>query len=239
MQTCSSKALEIAYSSALYALCRTYNILFIADEVRVGCGKTGRFLSSDHLVFSATEPKTQDTTIPKPDLLAIGKSITGGVYPAAYVLGRRECMDLIGIKEIVSTYCFSPMAVAATTAALQVIDEENLIEKARLIERVFFEVTATWKDESTNEDIQNKDVGVCSRRSIKYFTAVGAELGVWLKEDINGGQETVRAICAVCLREGLLVFPNYRRIRMSVAMVITEDDLRRGLSILKGALDEV
>jgi len=70
-------------------------------------------------------------------------------------------------------------------------------------------------------------------------TAVGAELGVWLNDDLDGGQEIVRTICAVCLRDGLLVFPNQRRIRMSVAIMITEDELRRGLGILKGALDEV
>ena len=203
----------------------------------MGCGKTGRFLSSDHLFFSATEPDAQNI-IPKPDLLTLGKSITGGVYPATYVLGRRACMDLIGTKEIMSTYGFSPMAVAATTAALQVIDDENLVEKARFIERVFLEVTTSWNNE-TDENTENEKVGVNSRKLIRYVTAVGAELGIWLREDLDGGQETVRAICAVCLRDGLLVFPNHGRIRMSVAMVITEGELRRGLNILKGALDEV
>lgn len=236
----SSKALEIAYCSALHALCRRYSILFIADEVRMGCGKTGRFLSSDHLAFSATDTNTRDhDTIPKPDLLTLGKSITGAVYPATYVLGRSACMDLIGTKEIMSTFGFSPMAVAATTAALQVIDEEGLVEKARLIERVFLEVTTSWKQEAMGEDAQGKRVGAYIGGSIRYVTAVGAELGVWLKEDLDGGQETVRAICAVCLREGLLVFPNHMRIRMSVAMVMTEEELRLGLSILKGALNEV
>lgn len=141
-------------------------------------------------------------------------------------------MDLVGTKEIMSTYGFSPMAVAATTAALKVIDEEELVEKALLVERVFLEVTSTWK-------VNEGPGGRCTWKFIKYVTAAGADLGVWLHDHLTGGQETVRAICAVCLRDGLLVFPNHRRIRMGVAMVITEDELRRGLSILKSALDEV
>jgi ornithine--oxo-acid transaminase len=138
-------------------------------------------------------------------------------------------MDVVGTKEVMSTYGFSPMAVAATTAALQVIDEEHLCEKAREIERVFLEVTAAWKID--------KDGGVWNW--INYVTGVGADLGIWLKEDLEGGQVAVRDVCAVCLREGLLVFPNHRRIRMSVAMVITEGELRKGLGILKSALSKV
>lgn len=194
----------------------------------MGCGKTGRFLSSDYLT---TNPQTHKA-LPKPDLLTLGKSITGGVYPATYVLGRSECMDLVGTKEIMSTYGFSPIAVAATTAALKVIDEEGLVEKALFIERVFLEVRSTWKEDEGH-------AGRCTWNFIKYVTAVGADLGIWLHDDLAGGQKIVRAICAICLRDGLLVFPNHRRIRMGVAMVITEAELRGGLSILKCALDEV
>lgn len=145
LQTCppsSFKELEIAYASGLRTLCHKYNILFIADEVRMRCGKTGQFLSSDYLT---TDPKTQEV-LPKPELLTLGKSIIGGVFPATYVLGRSACMDLVGTKEIMSTYGFSPMAVAATTTALKVIDEESLVEKALFVERVFLEVMATWKE---------------------------------------------------------------------------------------------
>lgn len=207
----------------------------------MGCGKTGLFLSSDHLVPSPiTESETgNDRSNLKPDLLTLGKSITGGVYPATYVLGRRECMDLVSTKEIMSTYSFSPVAVAVTIAALQVIDKEGLVAKARFIERVFLDVTMSWQDETDKDNTEVEKVGTYYWKSVRYVTAVGAELGIWLKENVDGEQGTVRAICAVCLREGLLVFPNYRRIRMSVAMVISEEDLRKGLSILKGALDEV
>jgi len=224
----SSKDLEIAYAEGVRALCHKYNILFIADEVRMGCGKTGRFLCSDYL---ERDPQTQEP-LPKPDLVTFGKSITGGVYPATYVLGRSECMDLVGTKEIMSTYGMSPIAIAATIAALQVIDEEGLVAKALLVERVFLDVTEGWKAD------RNKH-GRGIWEFISYVTAVGADLGVWLNEELVGGQDTVRAICAVCLRDGLLVFPNQRRIRMCVAMVITEEKLRSGLNILKNSLYEV
>lgn len=194
----------------------------------MGCGKSGQFLTSDYLT---TDPVTKEP-LPPPDLLTLGKSITGGVYPATYVLGRSACMDLVGTKEIMSTYGMSPMAVAATIASLQVIDDENLVGKALVVERLFLDITDSWKE-----------IEVCGTQStwkfIKHVTAVGADLGVWLYEDLVSGQETIRAICAVCLRDGLLVFPNHRRIRMCVAMVITEEELRKGLGILKRALDEV
>lgn len=204
----------------------------------MGCGKTGRFLSSDHLTPSFESLNSAALTLPRPDLLTLGKSISGGIYPATYVLGRQECMNLIGVKEIFSTYGFSPVAVAATTAAIRVIDEENLVEKAQMIERVFREVTNSWLVK-TDGDIEDSYVSLAARKCIKYVSAVGAELGIWLREDLRGGQETVRAIGAICLRDGLLVFPNHRRIRMSVALVITEEEFRNGLEILRQALDEV
>jgi ornithine--oxo-acid transaminase len=197
---------EIQFSANLYDLCKTHNILFIADEVRMGCGKTGRFLSCDYLGGSR-----------RPDLLVLGKSISGGLYPAAFVLGRAECMDLVGTKEILSTYTFSPVALAATRAALKVIDDEGLVERARRIEKLFLEETGAWK-----------------HPIISHVTARGADFGIWL---CGVEQRTCRQICEWCMHQGLLVFPNYLRIRMNVAMVITDEELLAGLQILKSVLD--
>ena len=197
---------EIQFSAELYDLCKAHNILFIADEVRMGCGKTGRFLSCDYLGSSR-----------KPDLLALGKSISGGLYPTAFVLGRAECMDLVGTKEILSTYTFSPVALAATTTALKVIADEGLVERARQIEKLFLEETSAWE-----------------HPIISHITARGADLGIWLR---GVEQSTCRQICEWCMHQGLLVFPNHLRIRMNVAMVITDEELLAGLRILKSVLD--
>ncbi|EED12081.1 acetylornithine aminotransferase, putative [Talaromyces stipitatus ATCC 10500] len=199
---------EISYSTKLYDLCKEYNILFIADEIRMGCGKTGRFLSSDHLGASR-----------KPDLIALGKSLSGGVYPVSFVLGRSECMDLVGEKEIVSTYSFSPLAITATTAALRVIDDECLIERAGQIEKKFLEVAETWR-----------------HPFIRYATARGADFFIFFWRI---DQNTCRRICEICMHNGLLVYPNGLGIRMSIAMVITDEELRAGLEILSNAFDTV
>jgi ornithine--oxo-acid transaminase len=200
---------EIAYAAAVYDLCKQHNILFIADEVRMGCGKTGRFFSCDYLGEHR-----------QPDLLAVGKSITGGIYPASFLLGRADCLDLVGVKEVVSAYSFSPVAAIATTAALAVIDDENLLENAKHIEELFLHKAKTW----------------AKHQFISHVIARGADLGVWLK-DID--QETCRLICEICMHRGLLVFPGQLRIRMGVAMVISDDDLLRGLTILSGVFDTI
>jgi ornithine--oxo-acid transaminase len=168
----------------------------------MGCGKTGRFLSSDYLGASR-----------KPDLIALGKSISGGVYPASFVLGNAACMNLVETKEIISTYSFSPMAIAATTAALQVIDNEGLVQRAVQIQRLVSEELETW-----------------TYPFVDYVTIRGADFGIWLR---NVDQNTCRRICELCMHNGLLVFPSQSRIRMSVAMIITDGELAKGLHILK------
>lgn len=76
---------ELNFAIGVRQLCKRYNILFIADEVRMGSGKTGKFLCSDWM-----GPEN------KPNMVVMGKSITGGAYPASYIFGNHEVMDLIG-----------------------------------------------------------------------------------------------------------------------------------------------
>ncbi|KAK7416891.1 hypothetical protein QQX98_004949 [Neonectria punicea] len=189
-------------------MCKAHDILFIADEIRMGCGKTGRFLSCEHL-----GPTRQ------PDLITLGKSITGGLYPASYILGRAQCMDLVESKEILSTYSFSPVAVAATTASLQVIDEERLVQRASEIETLFLSVAREWR-----------------YSIIHYVTARGGDLGVWLQ---GVEQSTCRRICEDCMRNGLLVFPSLLRVRMSIPLVISNAEFVNGLTILGAVLAQV
>ncbi|KAK4222960.1 putative acetylornithine aminotransferase [Podospora fimiseda] len=196
---------EIAYATAVYDMCKSRKILFIADEVRMGCGKTGRFLCCEHLGDSR-----------RPDMVALGKSISGGMYPASYVLGSGECMDLVETKEILSTFSFSPIAVAATSASLRVLDDENLVARARTIEEMVVSETSLW------------DFWL-----VDHVTVRGADFGIWLR---GVDQGTCRLICELCMQNGLLVFPSPLRIRMSVAMVMTDKELLEGLRILKEAL---
>lgn len=191
-------------------LCKKYNILFIADEVRMGCGKTGRFLCSDWM-----GPEN------KPDMVIMGKSITAGAYPASYIMGKAEVMDLIGGYEAVATFGMAPQAIAATRAALSVMDSEKLVERAKWIDAVWKEETKSWK-----------------YPCVEYITNRGADLGIFLNET-DDGRITGRKFGMLCYHKGLLCYPDGNRIRLGVALNITEQEFRKGLAILKEALEEI
>lgn len=177
----------------------------------MGAAKTGRFLSSEWL-----GPEC------KPDIITMGKSITGGAFPASYILGTKEVMSLVGPYETASTFAMSPMAVAVTQAALGIIDDENLLQRATSIGKQFEEVASTWK-----------------HPFIEFTTARGADLNIKLVANYPNTRVTARRIALLCYHKGLLVFPLTGRVRMSVAMTITDELLQKGFAILKEALDEV
>lgn len=192
----------------MQALCKKFNILFIADEIRMGVAKTGKFLCSDHLGPSH-----------KPDMITLGKSISGGLYPTSYVLGMDEPMSVVGAGELLSTFAFSPVAIAATMATLRVTDEENMAQTAIHIGEYFLARAKPWEKHAF----------------IAYVTARGADLGVWLTE---GNEVLCRKIAALCMHKGLLLFPVASHMRISVPMIIEKRDLERALDILEEALEE-
>lgn len=84
---------EILYARGVYELCKSMNILFIADEIRQGAGKTGKFFSFQHLGDDV-----------KPEIVTMGKSITGGFYPQSFIMGMDTVMASVGPYEMASTY---------------------------------------------------------------------------------------------------------------------------------------
>jgi ornithine--oxo-acid transaminase len=105
------------YLAACYALCKKYNVLFIADEIQTGLARTGKLLAIDY-----------DNV--KPDILILGKALSGGIYPVSAVLANKEVMLSIRPGEHGSTYGGNPLGCAVAVAALQVLKDENLAEKA-------------------------------------------------------------------------------------------------------------
>ncbi|OAP64557.1 hypothetical protein AYL99_00529 [Fonsecaea erecta] len=196
---------EFAYARGVYDLCRQYNVLFIADEVRQGAGKTGKFLSFYHL--------GEDM---KPDIITMGKSITGGFYPQSFVLGNAKVMSLVGTFEIASTYGFTPLAIAATRAAIEVIDNENLMSKAVELGRKWKAIVDGWK-----------------HPKIDYVFSLGADSNLFLN-NLSGLR-----VAALCMHKGLFVHPRPNGLRISFAMTMTDAELEKGAEILKAALDEI
>ena len=112
------------YLSGVRKLCTKYNVLFIADEVQTGIARTGKMLATDH----------EDA---RPDILILGKALSGGVLPVSAVLADDEIMMCIKPGEHGSTYGGNPLACAVAKAALEVIKDENLEDNALKMGEVF------------------------------------------------------------------------------------------------------
>ena len=114
------------YLRGVRELCTKYNVLFIADEVQTGLGRTGKRLACDHEGV-------------KPDILVLGKALSGGVYPVSCVLASDEIMLTIKPGQHGSTYGGNPLAAAVTVAALSVLEDEKLAENAERLGKIFRE----------------------------------------------------------------------------------------------------
>ncbi len=112
------------YLAEAYALCRAHNVLFIADEVQTGIARTGKLLCCDHHGF-------------KPDILVLGKALSGGVLPVSAVLTSDEVMLTIKPGEHGSTFGGNPLACAVAMEALKVVKEEHLADNAQAMGEIF------------------------------------------------------------------------------------------------------
>ncbi|EXF75578.1 hypothetical protein CFIO01_06314 [Colletotrichum fioriniae PJ7] len=183
---------EIDFCIGVWKLCKQYNILFIADEVRMGSCKTGRFLSSDWM-----GPEH------KPDMVTMGKSISGGVWPTSFVLGPDEVMNKMKPYHSVSTFSMSSMAVIGVTTALDIYEEENLQQRAQDIHAKWSAETSTW-----------------NFPWLRYCPAFGADLNILLDTEYESRSENItpRRFSLLCASKGLLIFPGPNgRIRLGVA----------------------
>ncbi|CAH0028562.1 unnamed protein product [Clonostachys rhizophaga] len=200
---------EIDFAKGVRKLCKEYNILFIADEVRMGSGKTGKFLCSEWLGAEH-----------KPDMVVLGKSITGGVFPASYILGYDDTMSLVRPNQVASTYAMGPAANAAALAALRLYADPKILNRAWVIQEAWLETTSKWR-----------------YPFIQYCTARGADLVILLNEGCDG--VTARRVARLAYTYGILIYPQKPRIRCSVSLTITDEELSRGLKILTQVMDEV
>ncbi|CAO3642251.1 unnamed protein product [Cunninghamella blakesleeana] len=112
------------YLKKCYELCKKHKVLFIADEIQTGLARTGKMLCYEHDNF-------------RPDVVLLGKALSGGVYPVSAVLADRDVMLCIKPGEHGSTYGGNPLGCAVAIAALDVIKEENLVEKSDVLGEKF------------------------------------------------------------------------------------------------------
>lgn len=120
------------YLSKAQELCKKHNVLLICDEIQTGIGRTGRMLCSEWAGI-------------KPDMVTLGKAISGGMYPVSCVLSSKEIMMVVEAGTHGSTYGGNPLGCAVSIRALEIMEEEQLTEKAEKLGNVFRESIAAFK----------------------------------------------------------------------------------------------
>ena len=191
------------------ALCEKYNVLFIADEVQTGIARTGKLLAVDHENV-------------KPDILILGKALSGGAYPVSAVLANNDIMEVISPGTHGSTFGGNPIAAAVAIAALEVVEEEGLAENAERLGQIF--------RSELNKYIESSSI-VNLVRGKGLLNAIV----------INDTEESDTA-WNICLRlrdHGLLAKPTHGNIiRFAPPLVMTEEQLLDCVSIIIKTLKE-
>ena len=197
------------YLISAYNLCKEKNVLFIADEVQTGIGRTGKMLCCDHHGF-------------KPDILILGKALSGGVFPVSAILSSNEIMLTIKPGEHGSTFGGNPLGCKVAIAALEVVRDEGLVKNADYLGRIF-------RDE-INKYIETSNIA----RIVRGKGLLNAIV-------INDSEDSDTAldICKSMCSKGLLAKPTHGNIiRFAPPLMITEDQLLLALSIIKETLKE-
>jgi ornithine--oxo-acid transaminase len=194
------------YLKGVRDLCTKYNVLFIADEVQTGLARTGKMLACDHEAV-------------KPDILVLGKALSGGILPVSAVLASNEIMLTIKPGEHGSTYGGNPLACAVAMEALKVLKDEKLAENAEALGVIFREEMVK---------LQNSTDIVTAVRGKGLFNAI-------VIKEKNG--KTAWDVCLKFAEEGLLAKPTHGdTIRFAPPLVITKDQLLEGIDIIKNVI---
>ena len=195
------------YLKACYDLCHEHRVLFVADEVQTGIARTGRLLACDHEGV-------------RPDILVLGKAISGGVLPVSAVLADDEIMLTIGPGEHGSTFGGFPLACRVAMAALEVVRDEHLAEHAEELGQLFRSELAKI-DSPFIELIRGK--GLLNAIMIKPRNEVEA----W-------------NVCEQFAQNGLLAKPTHRHIiRLAPPLPITREQLMEAVGIIRRSLEEL
>ena len=196
------------YLSGVRELCNKYNVLFIADEVQTGIARTGKMLATDY-------------ENAKPDILILGKALSGGVFPVSAVLANNEIMLCIQPGEHGSTFGGNPLACAVAKSALEVVVDENLAENAYILGNHF--------RLKMNEFIEKSKL-------IKLVRGKGLLNAIV----INDTEDSTTAwdICISMKNNGLLAKPTHGNIiRFAPPLTITKNQLSKCIDIITNTIE--
>jgi ornithine--oxo-acid transaminase len=191
------------YLKAVRALCDENNILFIADEIQTGLGRTGALFACQH----------EDV---RPDMTVIGKALSGGFYPVSAILADKAVLGLIQPGEHGSTFGGNPLGAAVGIAALEVIEDEHLIDNAKAMGEYIMDYL---------EEIPKKN--------ILDIRGKGLLIGVELKHELGGARRFAEAL----QKKGILVKETHTHIlRLAPPLIIDKQTVDWMLPILRDVL---
>ena len=194
------------YLKKAYDLCKAHNVLFMADEVQTGIARTGKTLACDHEGV-------------RPDVLILGKAISGGLMPVSCVLADDEIMMTIKPGEHGSTYGGNPIACRVSMAALQVIKDEKLAENAERLGKIFRERVGQIKSDM---------IGLVRGKGLLNAVVVTPKNG-----------KTAWDVCLKLRDNGLLAKPTHDHIiRFAPPLVINEEQLLEAIGVIEKTLKE-
>lgn len=192
------------YLKATYELCQQHNVLFIADEVQTGIARTGKLLCCDHENI-------------RPDIVILGKAISGGVLPVSAVLADDDIMMTIRPGQHGSTFGGFPLANRVATAALEVVRDQKLAERAEYLGKIF-----------RDEMLKIESPYVKEVRGKGLLNAVVIEP--------HNGKEAWD-VCVEMAENGLLAKPTHQHIiRFAPPLIITEEELMEAIEIIKKSI---
>lgn len=195
------------YLKKAYELCKAKNVLFIADEVQTGIARTGKLLACDHEGVH-------------PDILILGKAVSGGVMPVSCVMANDEIMLTIKPGEHGSTFGGNPIACKVAIEALQVVKDEKLAENAERLGKIFREEMIKFKNEGKSEMVD-----VVRGKGL---------LNAIIVKPKNG--KTAWDVCLAMRDLGVLAKPTHDHIiRFAPPLVINEAELREAIALIQKA----
>jgi ornithine--oxo-acid transaminase len=193
------------YLKKVEEICKANNVLLMADEIQTGLGRTGKLFASEHENV-------------RPDIMIIGKALAGGFYPVSAVLANKPLLGLFQPGEHGSTFGGNPLAAATARAALRVIVEEKLIERAADLGEYFIEQLT---------EIPSPNV--------KEVRGKGLLIGVELKQSAGGA----RRFCEALGTKGILAKETHvNTIRFAPPLVIDKATIDWALPLIRDALNE-
>ncbi|KAI0010307.1 ornithine aminotransferase [Xylariaceae sp. FL0662B] len=197
------------YLTKVQALCKKHNVLLICDEIQTGIGRTGRLLCSEWAGI-------------KPDIVTLGKAISGGMYPVSCVLSNKDIMLVVEPGTHGSTYGGNPLGCAVSIRALEIVEEEQLTEKAEKLGNIFRDSLASFQSPVV-QTIRGKGL-----------------LNALVIDESQTNGHSAWDLCLLLKEKGLLAKPTHGNIiRFAPPLVISETQLRKAIGIIGDALREL